>query len=293
MTLTLSKVMQRAWTELGHLTEVTATGGGTTTVIDTLGVAAKFTSDDALVGGTAIVMYDAGGAGAAPEGEFGRINDYVASTATFTIEALTAAIAAGDRIGLCRPTIAYQQMRQAVNDGLANLGTISLVDISLTTTSALQYTLPATLKIKKITDILIQDYDNGPYRSVIGLFEDYPAAPGSTGILEAREVLQSGRTLKILYEGVHPTLTVYSSVISETIQEELAVAAAVDKALTWLVSKRGDSALGTFILQRWNDAKVTLQQQKTDKPVYREKPRPRFFIGGDSGSYYPGDRNPR
>jgi hypothetical protein len=276
MTLTLSKVMVRAWRELGHALDIVATGGSTTTVVDTNSI---YTSDDALVGGTAIVVRDAGGANAAPEGEFARISDYVALTTTFTLGAtLTAAVGSGDSIALVRPTIRLPQMIQSVNDGLANLGTISLVDTSLTTVAGqIEYALPVGLKIAALKDILIEG-SSSPYASIKHLFHNFPSAPASTGLLEAREALPAGYTLKIIYEGVHPTLNAFNSVISETIQEELAVAATIDKALTWLVSKRGDSALGTFLLQRWNDAKTSLQAQKVEKPVTRSKPAVRWFV---------------
>jgi hypothetical protein len=277
MALTLSKIMQRTWRELGHLVDITATGGSTTTVVDTT-LSNRYTSDDALIGGTAIVTYDAGGAAAAPEGEFQRISDYVASTQTFTVgTAFSTGVAAGDKVGLARPTIPHEQMRQAVNDGLANLGTISLVDTSITLVAGTYtYNLPVGLKIRELRDILIYD-GSDLYRSIKGLVSYVPSAAGSVGTLQFSQIPEA-QPLKIIYEGIHPALTVHSSVISETIQEELAVAAAMDKALTWLVSKRGDSALGTFLLQRWNDAKTTLQQQKTEKPVNRSKPAPKWFI---------------
>lgn len=275
MALTLSKVMQRAWRELGFSSDIKATGGSATTVVD---ANTPYTSDNALVGGTAIVVRDAGGAGAAPEGEYGRISAFASSSDTFTIDTLSQAVAAGDFIQLATPRIKLPQMIQAVNDGLANLGTISLVDTSLTTVaSQYEYALPVGLKIKSLTDILLEQ-PSGPYISVKGLFKNFPAAPASTGVLETREAFTAGYTLKIVYEGVHPALSAYNSVVSETIQEELAVAAAIDKALTWYVSKRGDSALGTFVIQRWNDAKQTLQLQKTEKPVNRTKPAAKWFV---------------
>lgn len=282
MALTLSRVMERVWRKLGHMTDITATGGSTTTVIDTLTVAQKFTADDMMIGGTAIVTYDAGGAGAAPEGEFKRISDYVASTATFTTEAFSAAVAAGDRIGIAKPTIWHQQMQELVNDGLINLGTISLVDISLTAAAnKTEYALPVELKIERLLDIeynrITTDSDNNRWRSIISQSRYVPSAPASTGLLILPQ-LPEGRTIKITYEGVHPTLTAFNSTVSETIQEELAVAAAVDEVLTWLNSKK--NGLDDFLKQRWNDAKQTLQMQKAEKPVFRSKPKPRWLVAG-------------
>jgi hypothetical protein len=280
MALTLSKVATRVWRDLGHIVDIVATGGGTTTIIDTNTI---YTTTDALAGGTAIVVRDAGGLSAAPEGEYSRISAFNASTKTFTIDAITAAVASGDAVALARPTIRLPQMVQAVNDGLTNLGTIQLVDTSITTASnQTEYALPVALKIKRLIDVQYQNYtddaNDNDYHSIVGQSSLVPAAPAGTGLLVLPQ-LPADHTIKIIYEGTHPTLSIFSSTISETIQEELAVAAALDKALTWLVSKRGESALGTFLLQRWNDAKQTLQMQKADKPIYKPvKPKAKFFV---------------
>jgi hypothetical protein len=274
MTLTLSKVMARAWREMGFSIDIVATGGSATTIVD---ANTQYTSDDSLLGGTAVVVRDGDGAGASPEGKFARISDFVASTKTFTIDTVTDAIAAGDSILLATPRIKLQQMIQAVNDGLANLGTISLVDTSITLAmGTYEYGLPVGLKIKELKDLLI--FDGFHYKSIKGLATYFPSAPDSAGTLQFSQTPYSD-TLKVVYEGVHPTLSAYNDKVSETIQEELAVAAAIDKALTWYVSKRGDSALGTFTIQRWNDAKQTLQTQKTDKPILRARSAPKWFVG--------------
>jgi len=285
MALTLSKVAARAWRELGFAIDIKATGGSTTTVIDTN---TQYTSDNSLLGGTAVVIRDAGGASAAPEGEFARISAFVASTKTFTIDTLTAGVASGDSVLLATPRIKLPQMIQSVNDGLTNLGTISLVDVSLTSAAnQTEYALPVALKIKRLLDIqyntITTDSDNNQWRSIMAQTDYISAAPGSTGLLILPQ-LPASRTIKIIYEGVHPVLSAFSDKISETIQEELAVAAAIDKVMTWYISKRGDSALGTFAIQRWNDAKQTLQMQKTEKPIYRTKPKTKWFVAGKSSS---------
>jgi hypothetical protein len=272
MTLTLSRVLERAWRETGFSIDILATGGSATTIIDTN---TQYTSDDSLVGGTAIITRTTDGA--SPQGKFARISDFVASTKTFTIDTVTDAVGAGDSVLLASPSIRLPQMTQAVNDALANLGTISLVDTSITLVSGTySYNLPVGLKIKELKDILIPNSD-GMYRSIKGLVQNFPSAPAATGALQFTQIPDE-QTLKIVYEGVHPYLSAYGDVVSETIQEELAVAAAIDKALTWYVSRRGDSALGTFTIQRWNDAKQALQIQKAEKPVSRTKPAVKWFI---------------
>src|SRR5688572_18865824 len=186
MALTLSKIAQRVWRETGFSVDITATGGSTTTIVDTNSI---YTADDALIGGTAVVVRDAGGSSAAPEGELARISDYAASTTTFTLGAtLTAAVASGDSVLLASPKIRLPQMIQAINDGLTNLGTIQLVDTSLTTAdNQTEYALPVGLKIKRLIDVQLQTYtgdaNDNQYRSIIGQTDYVPAAPGSTGLL--------------------------------------------------------------------------------------------------------------
>src|SRR5258706_13460466 len=134
MAVTLSKVMQRAWRGLGWSIEIIATGGSVTTIVDTNTV---YTTTDEPVGGYAVVVHDAGNANAAPEGEFGYISGFNAITKTFTISTtLSAAVASGDSIQITNTKVSLPQMIQAVNDGLTNLGTISLVDTSLSTVAA-------------------------------------------------------------------------------------------------------------------------------------------------------------
>jgi hypothetical protein len=274
--------MERAWRDLGHLVSLQATGGSTTTVIVNSSEN-NYTSDDQLVGGTVMVTRDAGGAGAAPEGEYSIISDYVASTKTWTVGTLSAGVASGDHVGLVKPKIRLTQMIQAVNDGLASLGTISLVDTSITTASdQTEYALPVGLKIKELKDVLLQmntdDANDNEYKSIIGMIREFPAAPASTGLLQFSSQPPDSRTLKIVYEGVHPELADFDDVVSETIQEELATAATIDKALEWYVSKRGQSALGTFEIQRRNFAQNYLERQKFEKPIYRAPKRAKFFI---------------
>jgi len=278
MALIASRVMQRAWRETGNMIDITATGGSTTTVVD---ANSRYTTTNALLNGTVIVTRDAGGAGAAPEGEFGLISAFVSGTKTFTMAALTTAVASGDSIGLVRSVIPATQMLQAVNDGIQDLGYIALVDTSITiVASQYEYDLPVGLKYDEPFDILLQGNTTlataNQYFSILPFCTIFPASPGSAGMLEVRG-MPTGRKLKIVYKGVHPAITAFSSVISETISEKVAVAAAIDKALTWLVSKRGESAINSILLQRWNDAKDQLSAAKIDVPIQKERKKPKFF----------------
>jgi len=121
--LQLTHVLQTLYRRLGGKV-TTATGGSTTTAIDTKLEAEleEGNTDDIFNGGTLIVLEDAGLAFAAPEGEFSRITDYDAATTTITFSpALTTAPASGDKIVIALPDFPLYDMIEVVNDALRDL----------------------------------------------------------------------------------------------------------------------------------------------------------------------------
>jgi hypothetical protein len=96
MTVLLSEIVEGTLRKLGALQVNVATGGTTTTIVDSdLGG-----SDDDFNGGTAIIIRDSAGAGAAPENEFSEVTDYATGTGTLTVNTLTVAPASGDVYGV-------------------------------------------------------------------------------------------------------------------------------------------------------------------------------------------------
>lgn len=278
---TLSNIAVRAWRELGFGVDITATGGSTTTVVD---ANTKYTTTNSLQGGTAVVVRDAGGASAAPEGEYGRISAF--SGTTFTIDTVSAAIASGDSILLANPKIPLTQMIQAINNGITDLGFIAGINTSITTTAdTTEYTLPVALKSDDLIDVMYQgrtgNSADNEWISIKSQSHVEPSAAGSTAIIYL-PFLPTSRTVRIIYNGYHPLLTAYNSTINEQVSETLATAAAIDKALTWLVSKRGNSALGTFLIQRWNDAKQTLEKWRLERPLYKPHMKPKYFVSNNT-----------
>src|SRR3990167_11523643 len=115
MAYTLSNLLRDSLSHIGILKYGLATGGSTTTVVDTNHEAGEKDSD--WKHGTAIILRDSGGAGAAPEGEFSRISAYAPNTSTFTLAStLTASPASGDRYGIARPTFHHEELIELSND---------------------------------------------------------------------------------------------------------------------------------------------------------------------------------
>ncbi len=95
--VTRRDVLTRFLRESGLGEYGTATGGTSSTIVDTTRLKSAQYADDAHNGKWARISYDAGGAGAAPEGEISPITDYVASTGTLTVNpAFSVAVASGD-----------------------------------------------------------------------------------------------------------------------------------------------------------------------------------------------------
>jgi len=101
--LTRTQILRRFLRETGIGQSGTATGGSTTTIVDTGRLQSTQYNSDDWVGGWARIAYDSGGAAAAPETEMRPITTYAPSTGTITVNpAFSAAPASGDTYQLWR-----------------------------------------------------------------------------------------------------------------------------------------------------------------------------------------------
>ncbi len=274
----LTHLLQRVYRRLKVARTSTATGGSTTTIVDTklpdyLGDSHE---NDILNGGTAIIIKDSAGAGAAPEGEFSRISDYAATSSdgTITTSTLTAAVASGDTYMYVSPDFPLFDMIEIVNDSLAYLGRIPKVYSSITTVAnQTEYTLPVNLKGVDLHDIEIQglldDSDDNRY-SPISSWKITPANPGSTGLLTVPQ-FPAGYILRIGHPGMHPRVSAFSDYISEYIHPDLAVACVKAHALEWYNGQRGGG--DDFLRQRedraWNQLDIAKASHPIKLPVAR------------------------
>jgi len=271
----LTHLLQKAYRRLKVARTSTATGGSTTTIVDTKLVddLGDSNEDDILNRGTAIIVRDAGGAGAAPEGEFSRITDYD-DAGTITVSTLTAAVASGDTYMNMSPDFPLLDMIEIVNDALVYLGRIPKVYSTLTTAAnQTEYTLPVALKGVDLHDIELQgiltDSNDNRYIPIEG-WKITPALPGSTALLTIPQ-FASGYILRIGYPGTHPRVSAYSDYISEYVHPELASAATAAHALQWYNSQR--SGADDYWKQRedraWNQLDIAKAVYPIKLPVAR------------------------
>src|SRR3990167_291545 len=157
------------------------TGGSTTTSLDS-------TETAGVDEGTIIIVTDAGGLSAAPQGEFGRITAFAPSTGTWTHDTLTTAPASGDYAMICRNDLTLYDFIELANRGLQKLGDLSFVDTTTLDTVTLQteYAAAVAWKRGKPTRIDVQsrtgDSNDNQWRRVYD-WEYVPAAANSTGLI--------------------------------------------------------------------------------------------------------------
>lgn len=291
MTYTLFDLTYMVARELGLAQEGIATGGSTTTLVDTLGRAEP---DDYWNNGTVWVLRDAAGAGAAPEGEYAVITDYVQSTATLTLrEALTAAVAGGDRYGCMMKYIPLNVIIQQINDSLMLLGTIPYADkVSITIeNNKTEYALPIASK-QDLREVWLQTYQNVTDNQYLRLYnwKVEQADPGAAPRLVLPEQYTAGYALKLVYMANHPAMKVATATLSEFVPVERVILPAVLGCYKWRKVQTG--------WNRWDDQIKTyealVQQVKLDKRIVKPGRTPHITMAPqDQMGDYPGDRTPR
>jgi len=213
----------------------TATGGSTTTVVDTGGL---YAPDDFWVGHYAYILEDAGGEGAAPEGEERPVTDYDQGTATLTVDPeFSAAVGSGDVYELFATRRA--EVVAAINAGVRAAGETWLVaTVDTTVTIAADdydYDLPSDL-----TRLLAVWTRGGTDERFVELpgrlwrVSGTPAGPQEL-LLESLDDLDAGETLRLEYLARPTELSADSSTlgVGEPAEREL-VSFVVAYALYWL-----------------------------------------------------------
>lgn len=281
MIYTLAGLLEDVYAELGQLQVSTATGGTTTSLIDTKMSGGG--SDRDWEEGTLLILDADGGA---PEGEFAAIAAYQDNTGTFTLAAaLSAAPEAEDCYGLVSAVYPVGVMLRLINHGLRTLGDIPLTDDAALTVFSGQSEYPVEASWKRRppyrVDIQVNDDETGARWERIYDWEFIPTAPGEYGRIAFRQSLPDGRALRVWYMGPHTAVKFYNDPIAEVIAPSLAVAACVEQALRWQNSRLsgGDS----FLLQRWNDAKRTLEHARLLHPIWRPKRGSQMRTAGIGG----------
>ena len=267
MALTAFDVLFDVYSDLGAMNITTATGASSKTTISDSKIIDTFEDDEWNEGWMFCVRTSDG---AAPQGEFMRISDFVRSTGTFTTESFSANVEEGDTIGYVNSEYPLRVMLERLNTALRSekIGNIVSVDTSITTVSGqTEYTLPLALKRRPFRVEIQTSTTSGDYEYVqIYGWRHVPAAAGSTGKLVLSANPDAGKILRVWYRGQHPTLSTYSSVIDETIPPEIVRYALLVEMMSWLNSR--EEGENDHVKEEWNKYESLLKEalNRWDRP---------------------------
>lgn len=293
-----TNIVQNILTELGQVEPITglfeATGGSATTFVagtSTTGFGALEPNpdQDAFKGYLAIVVRDAGGASASPEGKWGIVSAYADTTWTGTIPTVTDAIASGDTIMLAKQDkFPVQQILWAINRGLESLGDLPTnSDVSLTTTSnQTEYDIPVAVK-RGLKEVWIQgittDANDNQWIRVTDRRNELTSG-GTASILYLPQY-PSGRTIRLVYDGLHPYVSAYNSVINEYVHPSVVTSAAIVKLLEWYNNRDANQESDNYFLAKEQEYKTTrLSDALMKNPISKTPKQARFFSKGKKSS---------
>jgi hypothetical protein len=284
--MTLFDLLVQTYDKLGQLSHAKATGGSVSTVVDSLLM--DESEDDAFNGAPVFLTYDAGGAGAAPEGEFSECTAFDSSLGTLSVSPVfSAAVAAGDIYALAPALFPLYSMIQFVNDALKDLGDIPLVDTSLTSAAGQrEYSIPVAVKRQRPFRIEIPRSSTSGDSDFEPIY-DYswaPAAPGSSGLLVFNHYLRAGYTIKIWYRGVHPTVRDATDPIAEVLDPTLVALSTAHAAVQWY--NRFIGGTDEFWLQSEDKIARDLDNRKAEVGTNAPPQDPQLFIFGSGNTGY-------
>lgn len=217
MTDTLFDAVLQTARVMGEMATGTATGGSKTTIIDTVN---RVESDDHWNGGTALIVTDAGGASAAPQGEWGYITDFTSSSATFTISTLSTAVAAGDVYAAIPPRFSLDRIRNAINTALSGILIPAFNSTALDTAdNQTEYTLPAAVTRNNLRQVWYQtntdDADDNEWYEL----RDWYVIKKGTGTQDVLVLpqLTASRDIMLIYMTSHGALQDADDQINEAV----------------------------------------------------------------------------
>ena len=295
MAQTLFDATLRTGRNLGIVTDGRASAAGTTvTLVDTI---KRTEAADYWVGGTLWLTYDAGGEGAAPEGEYSNISDSTAAGTITISDAFTAATADDDLYAIGKKRYDLYKLIQCVNMGLVEMGPIEFCDTTTidTATSQTEYDLPAAAN-RDLRQVWIQgrtgDSDDNRWHKIYN-WGIQKTDTGTADLLILPFQYPSGRDIKLVYAAEHPSLALSTGEIDESCHLDRVVIEATVMALLWRKSRVGDSdpALNDQIAFWTNPIPGVglsrLERARNRYPIRLPKKDPHLVILAD-GTY---DRN--
>jgi len=244
----------------------TATGGSTTTCVDTK----RTESDDAFNGGTLWLITDAGGASAAPEGEWARVSDWVLSTHTATIGTVTAAIASGDTYGLATGDFPLDILIGAINDELVKHKVVRYDTTSLDfVASQSEYDLPDGIRADNLLNVYestVDDSNDNRWTPVNWSVQTDVAGSTHTIIIHSRDV-STDNDIMLEYTTFLEPLYLADDVIDDSLPLARILDSAAANARATRMMTRGSESELEIELAKWH--RQDAMQARAENPIRR------------------------
>ena len=270
MTFNLFELTHKVARELGVVYAGTCTAGSATTIADT--TLSRFDNDyfNKVDKGTAWILHDAAGAGGAPEGEYGRITDFVSTTGVVTIETLSTAVASGDRYALVTDQVPLNQIISSINATIEEY-TVPVVNSTaiVIADNQTEYTLPFThgklLKCWYQGDTSDDD-DNRWMPMPRGWWEIQTAAAGTADTIRFRHQFSSTHAIMLEYETNHAPLYNSTHMLHEHVPMPLVVYPAALDLAWWMKDDTNTDEKDSRIMKLEQKAARAQAQYKIEKP---------------------------
>lgn len=220
-------------------------------------------------------------------GEMAEVSSYSAGTGTFAFAsgAFSSSVESKTTYGVGTPEFRLQFLIEKANEALRGLGDLDNVDVNTVTTSGSQteYGTPplshrsAPIRVDVQTVTGSSATDNGWV--TIHDWSYQPTNSASSGLIILNYLPPAARKLRYWYRAAHSRITAYNAGIDERVHPELAILAMVEKLYEFRNSLNRGSL--PFDIQRWNDAKVQLQEARARYPIWQQARKPKLIVLGD------------
>ena len=217
MTYTLFNLTYELAVELGIVSEGTASGGGTTTIVDSTFLTQ---ADDFWKGGTAWITYTSDSA--LPMGQFSAVTAFDNGTSTATINTITA-VASTDRYAIATAIYPLPILIQAINRSLRDIN-IEVTDTTTIDTAAAQteYTLPdvASMDLREVwVETSTANSDDNRWVEIRNwIIQKTTTSTEDELILPTQ--LTISRDIKLVYMAPHGKLNLYSDELDDSVHME-------------------------------------------------------------------------
>ena len=231
MTDTLFDLTLKVAIELGIIRQTVATGGSTTTAVDSTLLATL--DDDYYEQGTCWITDTTDDL--APEKEMSIVSGFTGATGTVTLQdELTVALASGDRFAVGAPRYKLFELIQQINNSLYLDGYIPGTDETLTTVAnQREYTLPqvATLDLRQVWITTVKGDDDRTIPRPVYNYIIKHSITGTPDTLVLNQDYAAGYTLILIYAAQHGALQIPADELNDSIHPDRIVFDAAANAM--------------------------------------------------------------